>query len=151
MATGLLFDDDERVVSYILDTWYLQPMKYDCAVGFIKDNELIGGIIFHFFNGNNVEFSYYGQNTFTSGIVKCLSRFAIAHFNPSRVTIVINKRKKRLIRAVSSLGFKVEGTQRCYFGRRDCTRNTAVRFVLFRDALDKLAKITTTERHANVG
>lgn len=140
MSTGLLFDCDALVAQYLFKLYNWKPFKYDHAIGLLVNNSLQGAIIFHCFNGSNVELSYYGKATLTVGVARALAQFSIAAFNPSRVTIITSKRNKRYIRSFQKLGFKLEGTQHCFYGHRDCNRNTGVRLVMFRERINAIAR-----------
>lgn len=141
MSTGLLFDCDETVAQHLFTSYGWKPFKYDRAVGLISNGKLQGAVLFHCYNGSNVELSYYGNATMTSGVVRTIARFIIHTFNPSRLTVLTSKRNKRFIRSFQRLGFKLEGTQQRYYGARDCNRNTAVRFVMFRERIDVIARL----------
>lgn len=143
MPTGLLFECDEQVASYIFDLYKQPPMKFDKAIGLVShEGKLLGGILFQCWNGHNVELSYYGDGTMTPGIIRCIARISLTTFNVSRVTVTTGKRNKRFIKSLQKIGFRLEGAQRCYYGARDCTRNTAVRFVMFRDRIEQIARLT---------
>ena len=142
MATGLLLDCDETVAKWQANLCQLPVCKYDRALGLL-DNKgvIIGAVIFQNWNGCNVEMGYHGKQTLTAGITRCLARYILLNFDPSRLTVITSKRNRQLMRGLQRLGFRLEGTQRCYYGKRDCNRNTGVRFVMFRDVLEKIAKI----------
>lgn len=145
MPTGLLFDCDDVVAGWLFS--YLQrPMfKFDKAIGLIdKNSNLVGAVLYQNWNGPNVEVSYYGKNTMTLGVLRCLARYTLATFDPARLTVITSKRNRSFMKALQKLGFRVEGAQRCYYGARDCNRNTGVRFVAFRDQVAKVAKIEET-------
>jgi len=138
--TGLLLDHDEAVGAYLFASHEQSPMKFDRAIGLIsKEGKLAGAVLFHNWNGANVEISYYGANTMTPGVVRFLSRFVIAVFDPSRLSATVSKRNRSFIRSMQRLGFRMEGAQRCYYGKQDCIRNTGVKLVMFRSRLDELA------------
>lgn len=140
MSAGLIFDADEVVVEYICKKYSLTPIKYDQAVGIVEDGMLCGGILFHGWNGYNVELDYYGDRTVTLGIVRCLARISVSTFKVSRVTLLVGQRNRQLIRALQKLGFFLEGVQRRYYGDTDTRRNTGVRLVMFRERLEELCK-----------
>lgn len=144
MPTGLLFDCDEQAAQHIFQLYNWAPFKYDRALGLVTNGTLQGAVIFHCFNGSNIELSYYGKATMTAGVVRTIAQFIARTFNPSRLTVVTSKRNKRHIRTFQRLGFKLEGTQRCYYGHKDCNRNTGVRFVMFRERIDQIARVDTT-------
>lgn len=146
MSTGLLFDDDAKVAQFCMIKFGLRSLPYDRAVGLVRHGHLIGGIIFQFYNGFNINMSYYGENTLTPGIVRTLARFGSYVFDPSRVTVTTSKRNKRLIRSLCRIGFALEGSQRRYYGVRDCMRSTAVRLVMFRERIDQLAGVKPLEQ-----
>jgi RimJ/RimL family protein N-acetyltransferase len=147
MSTGLLMDCDDLVAKYLFNLFGWKPFKYDNAIGLLVNGQLQGAIIFHCYNGSNVELSYYGKGTATVGIARTLARFAIVHYDPSRVTIITSKRNKRYIQGFKKLGFQLEGTQRCFYGQKDCNRNTGVRLVMFRERINAIAKV---HKSANV-
>ncbi len=140
MSTGLLFDCDEHVAQAAFKTLGWTPFKYDRAIGLVVNGNLQGAVIFHCFNGNNIDLSYYGKATLTAGVVRTIAKFILHAFNPSRLTVMTSKRNKRYIRSFQRLGFKLEGMQRCYYGHKDCNRNTAVRFVMFRERIEQIAR-----------
>jgi RimJ/RimL family protein N-acetyltransferase len=142
MTVGLLFDCDTEVAQWHAAQAGCHPGKYDKALGLVDSTGvLIGAIAFQYWNGANVELGYWGRGTLSLGIVRCLSRYAITTFDPARVTVVTSKRNRHLMRSLQKLGFRLEGISRCYYGKKDCNRNTGVRFVLFRNALERLAKM----------
>lgn len=143
MSTGLLIGHDAAVASYLF-AFYSQPqMHYDRALGLIgSGGSLVGAVLFHNWNGANVEISYYGHNTMTPGILRCLARFIINEFDPARLTATTSKKNKQFMRSLQRFGFKLEGAQRCFYGKHDCVRNTGVRFVMFRDRLEQIAKLS---------
>jgi RimJ/RimL family protein N-acetyltransferase len=144
---GLLIGEDEAVSAWAFSTFNIFKAPVNRSIGIVDDKgKLRGAILFQNFNGVNVEVSYYGPKTLTYGIVKCIARIAILEFNAGRLTAVTSKRNKSFMRGLLKIGFKYEGTQRCYYGHTDVNNNTGVRFVMFRSDLEKLAK--TKETHA---
>lgn len=144
MPVGLLFEHDDAIAKWAFETWRLLPqMKFDRAIGILdKDGKLVGAVVFQAWNGTNVELSYYGlRPTLSLGVVRCLSRYILFTFNVARVTVSTSRKNRGLMRSLQRIGFKLEGAQRRFYGHRDCNRNTAIRFVLFREQLEKLAAL----------
>lgn len=140
MTCGLLIGEDQGVARWAYTTFNIYAAPVDRAIGIVSsEGKLVGAALFQNFNGNNVELSYYGVRTLSLGVVRALARVAVGVFDVSRATVVTSKRNKRLMRALLKIGFKLEGVQRCYYGREDNARNTGVRFVMFRDRLSSLA------------
>ena len=146
MPTGLLFDCDAHVAKFLFEANNAPQFKYDRALGLIDaQGQLVGGVLFQNWNGYNVEMSYYGPNTMTLGVIRTLWRFAIYTFDPVRLTVSTSKRNRQFMRGLQKLGFRVEGAMRCFYGKRDCNRNTAIRFVMFRERMEQIAKIEPVE------
>ncbi len=144
MTTGILLESDEYVAATLFATYKQKPFKFDRCLGLVDNatKELRGALLFHHYNGSNIELSYYGERTMTPGVIRCIARFIICTFDAARLTVTVSKRRRKFIMSLQRFGFKLEGVQRCYYGKRDCSRNTGVRLVLFRDSLDKLARFT---------
>lgn len=139
MTVGLLHGCDDIVLKWYCAKYNAPLIRVDRTIGLLEGDQLIGAIIFHYWNGNNVEISYYGPGTMKAGIVRYICMTAITVFGVSRMTAVVNKKNKRLLKSLMKLGFRLEGVQRCYFGRSDCNRNAGVRLVMFRERLEQLA------------
>jgi len=117
-------------------------MPFNLSVGIVDvDNNLVGAILFGNFNGINVELDYYGEKTVTLGICRAIARIALTEFNAARVSALVSKRKKHLISTMQKVGFRLEGAQRCFYGRKDCQRNTAIRLVMFREQIEQMARL----------
>lgn len=145
MTTGILVGSDDYVAAKLFAYYKQKAFKYDACFGLMDDTtkELKGAMLLHNYNGNNIELSYYGERTMTPGVIRWLAKTIIYTFNASRLTVMVSKKRRRFIASLQKFGFKLEGVQRCHYGKRDCPRNTGVRLVLFRDRLDKLARINT--------
>lgn len=156
MAKGIYLGHDQVVANWAFKTFHRFPMQVNRAFGIVENKDdkynpvLVGAILFQNFNGNNVELSYYGPNTFSLGIARAMARVVLGEFKASRVTIVTSKKNKRIMRALQKFGFKLEGVQRRYYGDRDCYRNTGVRFVMFREDIEKLAAVRPRESKSKV-
>lgn len=152
MAYGLLIGDDVAVASWAFTSYGRYPAPVNRALGIVgPDKVLKGAILFQNFNGTNIEMSYYGEWTVSLGIVRVMARVVVTEFNAARLTVVTTKKNRRLMRSLQKFGFKLEGVQRRYYGHRDCSRNTGVRFVLFREEIDKLARIQNLVLEHNKG
>ena len=142
MAAGLLFECDDQVAAWTFEKFYLPPMKYDRAVGIVENKAIIGAILFQSWNGHNVELSYYSvKPTLSVGITRCLARYILFTFNVSRITVSTRRRNRNLMRSLQRMGFRLEGAQHRFYGHRDCNRNTAIRFVMFRERIEHYAKL----------
>ena len=142
MPNGLIIGEDEKVAAWAFSSFSLIPTHINMGLGIVDASpKLVGAVLFQNFNGTNIELSYYGPRTLSPGIVRTIARIVSLEFNAARVTVITSKKNKRLMRALQRFGFRLEGSQRRYFGKRDCSRSTGVRFVMFREEVDKIAKL----------
>ena len=143
MSVGMLFDSDQVVANWLFATYGQRRYSYDRCLGLLRDGMLCGAVLFHNWNGANVEVSYYGKGTMTPGVLRCIATFTLNTFDPSRLTAHVPKRDKHYIKGLLRLGFRVEGAQRCYYGKKDCLRNSAIQLVAFREAIEQVASLAT--------
>ena len=63
----------------------------DCyAIGNVKDNELIGGCVFHWFTGPSVQMSLAGTgNWMTRAMIKACCEYAFLGLKCVRITVLI--------------------------------------------------------------
>lgn len=146
---GLLIGEDQAIADWAFKAYRLFPTQINRALGIVEDGKVKGAILFQSYNGNNVEVSYYGQNTLSSGIIRSIAHILLTDFNASRVTVVTSKRKKRLIKSLMRLGFRLEGVQRCYYGLIDTPKNTGVRFVMFREKIEEISITPSLRKKAS--
>ncbi len=144
---GVLFGHDEMVARWAFATHKIRPMQVCMAVGLMNPvGQPVGAVLFQNYNGNNVDLSYYGVNTLTLGIARTMAKIVLHQFNASRVTILTSKKNKSIIKFLPRLGCRFEGTARCFYGPEDNVRNTAMRFVLFREQVELLAQESIVTR-----
>lgn len=139
---GLIVDQDQYVANWAYTTYRLYPLPVNKALGIIDSKGLlVGACLFQGFNGVNADLSYYGTNTVTPGIVRYIAYVAATYFNVARVTVVTSQKNRRLIKALLRIGFKLEGIQRRFYGHHDNRKNTGVRLVIFREVIDRIARL----------
>jgi hypothetical protein len=140
MAHSLVIGDDHNIAAWAFAAYRKIPFLYNRVYGILDiDKKLIGAVLFHNYNGVNLEMSYYGARTLTVGIVRSLARAVICEFNPARVSVTVSKRNKTLMKSLHRCGWKLEGSQRRFYGHVDVNRNVGVRFVLFQEQIERLA------------
>jgi hypothetical protein len=147
---GLLFGADAQVRAWAERRFGLRAVSCDKAIGIIRTDtqELVGAALFQFYSGYDVHFSYYGPNTASAGIARAMALVAVRDFDAARVTVLTRRSHKRLIRWLTHVGFRLEGSQRCYYGRINAPRNAALRYALFRPELARLAGLARAARAA---
>jgi RimJ/RimL family protein N-acetyltransferase len=125
------------VAHWTWNEFRLTPMAICSAIGIVRDNCIVGSILFQDYNGFNVEMSYYGPATPSVGILRAVARFALERFNVDRLTIRTNRKNDRVMKTLSRYGFKFEGVQRRFYGQF----GDAASFVVFREDLERISKI----------
>ena len=134
---AILLNQDAWVANWTWQNWQLVPMPVNFAMGFIKEGNIIGSALFQWYNGNNIELNYYGPSTPTLGIARALARVALVKFNVQRVTIRTETVNRPIIRGMMKFGFRLEGSERHFYGKD----RHAVRLVMFREELERIARI----------
>lgn len=139
--TGLLFGHDAEVFTLVCEHFKMHNHpRPDACIGLLnKQGFVSGGVFLHGYNGSDIQLSYYGYRTVTPGVARTVAQFIMEQFDPARVTVIVSKKNKRLIRSCQRFGCRLEGIQRCYYGKDDCNRNTGVRLVMFRQQVQRLA------------
>lgn len=130
----LLFGHDNEIAIWAFDKFKVRPANYDMAIGIVADGDLVGSVMFHAFNGHDIEISYYGPQTMTLGIARQCARVAVEHFGVSRVTARTAKNNKMMTRGIGKIGFQFEGIRHNAYGDHD-----AVMFGLYGKNLARLA------------
>lgn len=135
---GILSGQDQAVALWTWHEFKLMPMSVDRAYALVNDNRLIGSILFQYYSGIDVELSYYGEWTVTAGIYKFVLQQALETLKVERMTFKTRRSNRRLIAWMLRQGCIHEGNSRRYYGREDCSRNTATRLVIFREQMERL-------------
>ena len=147
MTVGLLIDNDQAIASWACNKYNVYEQPVNKSLGIVDSNgKLVGAVLFQNFNGVNIELSYYGSRTVTLGIVRTICRIALEVFRVGRLTVVTSRKNRRLIRGLLKIGFKLEGTQRCFYGHEDTKKNTGVRLAIFRSRLEEIAYKKTEQK-----
>ena len=130
----LLAGCDEEVAQWTYNKFGYRPAHYDMALAVIDDGALVASVLFHAYNGPDVELSYFGPNTMTLGIVKQIMNVAVNHLGVSRVTVRTARNNKIMTRKIKKIGFEYEGIRKHGYGQYD-----AVMYGLYGDKLARLA------------
>jgi RimJ/RimL family protein N-acetyltransferase len=136
---GLLFGHDMPVAHWTWNAFAVEVAPVNAAIGIVRNNKIVGAILFQNFSGHNIEMSYYGPSTLSAGITKSICRYAVERFTTiARMTARTNRKNTKIIRFLSAIGFKLEGVQQRYYG----PFGDAVSFVLFREQLERLGGLS---------
>lgn len=113
----LLFGRDEAVAQWVARGLKVNFHPPYVAVGVLgSDGALVGGAVFNEMTGRNVDFTYYGPGTLRRDVARKFAHFAFVGLKVLRVTCRTRRRNRALTRTLPKLGFRYEGTMRCYYG-----------------------------------
>jgi RimJ/RimL family protein N-acetyltransferase len=114
---NLLSGNDQVIADWASKKWGKPIAPWYHAVGIINSEGILcGAITFHNMNGSSAELCYYGPKTFTRRILRELAHFCIDHLKLNRLTLSVPRKNKVLVKALSKLGFKMEGVLRHFYG-----------------------------------
>ncbi len=83
------------------------------AIGFAKDGELVGGVVYYYFTGLDIEATAAGlPGWLTPAHVKQIFDYPFIQLGCRRLTATVARRNKKSRRFVERLGFKLEGVRR---------------------------------------
>jgi len=85
------------------------------AMGVIKDQQLIGQIIFNDYTEANIEIHLYTPNCFTRRVIKDVYNYVFNQLGCVRLTAKPHKNNKKLLQLLERLGFVYEVTQENYY------------------------------------
>jgi RimJ/RimL family protein N-acetyltransferase len=131
---GLLFGHDVAVTRWASNEFKLNPSHINSAIGVVRNNRIVGAVMFQGYSGHNVELSYYGPMTLSLGVFKAVANYTLQRFTVDRLTVRTNRKNLKLIRSFRGLGFKFEGVQHRYYG----AFGDAAMFVLFKEDLERI-------------
>lgn len=110
---------DERVARFVGErcgTIIYPP--YTC-MGIERDGEIVAGVIFSGFTGNDVSVTVAGTG-FTRGFISAVGEYVFEQLGCLRLSITTEK--PEIIRIAHRLAAQTEGTKRNHFGKgRDAT------------------------------
>jgi hypothetical protein len=144
---GILLGNDAAVASWAFQTYGLTPTPVDMALGIIDGaNLLVGAALLQRFNGFDCEFSYYGPNTLSLGIIRSIARAALG-LGCRRLTVTVAKSKKHFVKGVLRIGFTHECAKVCFYGTNpDNAAHIGMQMVMGYDDLRLLAAGHSTVR-----
>ena len=80
------------------------------AIGVVRDDTLIGGVVYDNYNGNSMEMSCAGDRDWLSrDLVRLFFEYPFVHCKCNRVTALVRDDNKRALNFDLKLGFQKEG------------------------------------------
>lgn len=110
---------DERVAAFVSDQLGFAVCPPFTALGIERDGEIVGGVIFHCFEGAAVHLTVAGKG-WTPAFFRAVGRYAYQQLGCERITMTTER--PDVAAYAERLGGKVEGALRSQFGPgRDAT------------------------------
>jgi RimJ/RimL family protein N-acetyltransferase len=106
----MVFGQDDRVAQFVGKGIGEDYSKY-VAYGIEKDGELVGGIVYHNFNGNSISASIHGKgNWLTRDFLWCIFHYPFEQARVGRITAAVEQNNDLSHNLVKRLGFTHEAT-----------------------------------------
>lgn len=104
---------DERVAPFMARALGKNIVPPYEAVGIDKDGEIIGGVIFNNFTGNDIHVSVAGKG-WSRQFISSIGEYVYDKLHCGRMTVITEQ--PRIVRIAERLGGQVEGLMRDHFG-----------------------------------
>lgn len=124
---------------FVRNTGYPVNSGY-CAIGFVKDNQLIGQAILDNYTGANVDIHIYMPGCFTKKVIESVYKYMFDYMKVERVTAKPYTTNEKLLQLLPRLGFEYEFTQERYFKEDSGEIFDAANFKLTKDNIPKWIK-----------
>lgn len=125
---------------FIKNTGYPITGGYS-AMGFVKDNKLIGQAIFDNYTGANIDIHLYAPGCFNRQIIKSVYQYVFNFKKVERVSAKPFHTNQKLLQLLPRLGFVYEFTQERYFKEDSGDIFDAVNFKLTRNNVPDWVKL----------
>lgn len=89
------------------------------SLGLIKDQQLVGGVVFHGFTDDDVELSVHAPGLINRRLMRMIATVAFQDNAKSRITCFTRPSNTVAQRTLGKIGFKYEGLRRQYYGDAD--------------------------------
>ena len=99
---------------YIKNTGYPVSGAFS-AMGVIRDNKIIGQILFQNYTGANVDMHLYTPGCFSKNIINLVYSYMFNELSCKRVTAKVLPTNEKLLQLLPRLGFVYEYTQEQYY------------------------------------
>lgn len=119
----LVLGRDAEVAEWVADNIpHVSHFKDMAAIGVERNGELIGGVVYHEFRGNDIQMSCAAANPrwLKRGFLNALFAYPFLQLGCDRVSSFAPKKNMHTRRFLEKLGFKEEGNMRRGFKNDDC-------------------------------
>ena len=126
--------------NFIRNTGYPITGGYT-AMGFIRNNALVGQVIFDNFTGANIDIHIHCPTCFTRSTIKSVYNYVFNFKKAERLSAKPFHTNEKLLQLLPRLGFEYEYTQERYFKEDSGEIFDAVNFKLLKKNIPKWVKL----------
>jgi hypothetical protein len=107
---------DQRVADFVCEKTGIVLTGSFASLGVILDGEVIGGVVFNCFTGNDVHVTVAGKaKAFTRIFIRRVALYVFGELGCLRISITTEQPK--VIEITQRMGAKIEGCKRDHFGK----------------------------------
>lgn len=117
-----IIGNSQTDVGVSIGNWYAQQVKKNLyapygAIGFLdKQGNIKGAAILDAYNGANVNIHIYGPRCMTRTNIGIVFNYVFNELKCIRMTAIIERSNKRLLKTIPRMDFKFEAILKEYFG-----------------------------------
>jgi RimJ/RimL family protein N-acetyltransferase len=111
---SIVIGDDRNVAALVASQLPGLALEKFVALGVVRQNRLVGGIVYHNFRGCDVEVvgAFEDPRWALPGSLRALFAYPFETLRCARITAIVARRNKRARRLCEGLGFRLEGVAR---------------------------------------
>ena len=111
----ILIGKDKYVIDWVASQLQ-EPVNGGIGVGVVENNLLVGGMVFHDYNGSNIEMTCFGPGCLNRRILSWLFNYVFMELGCNRLSVKTKRSNKRVLKLANRLGFTYEATLKQFFG-----------------------------------
>lgn len=117
----ILTGHDQEITQWVCKQLGCRTLGDTAAIGFLDNDKLIGGVVYHNFRYPNMELSIatISPKWCTRSNIKAVFNYPFKYYDLNRVTAIIDTANSKAIKLVEKIGFVKEGVIRKNSNRGD--------------------------------
>lgn len=114
---NLLFGQSEYVAAYVSAGLGITISGHYTAIGVLStEGRLVGGIVFHGFNGSTIEMTAYCPNTMKRGVIRGIAHYVFVQLGCNRMYARTRRSNKAMCKMFPKIGFSFKCVLEQHFG-----------------------------------
>jgi hypothetical protein len=111
--------EDLRIAAFVADQCGCGFVRPYTTLGWERNGELVGGVVFNCFTGHDIELTLAGRGTVTRQAMRDIADYVFRQLGASRGSIRTRASRRDIIDQAERIGFKREGYHPRLFGDDD--------------------------------